>query len=386
MQNELAQTNQRESTALSIDLDQVAAGLTKIKAFQALVRKALVPDHDFGTIPGTPKPSLWKPGAEKLCKLLSLSDSYEVTDKVEDWDRGFFNYQLKCELRNIHDGKLISQGLGSCNSRESRYRYRWVFGSEVPGHIDKETLAVKTIRTRRGNNATMYRVENDDPYSLVNTLLKMAKKRAMVDATLSAGRLSDIFSQGGDPPGQGEDETTTLPQRRDQMFTYFKSQGVAKQRVLHLLGVGKPEEIGLEGLHRLRDIATNISSGSVSPDDVFGQPETEGPAAGDPEPETPADFGESAAEADEDSPESGSAGNVPNLAAQKTQFIGQVMDKLLELHPNDDANDQAARLRILKDVFGKVNLDDIGKLPLQIIEAGLKMIASKAPEAEEASE
>ncbi|KKK67335.1 hypothetical protein LCGC14_2955110, partial [marine sediment metagenome] len=39
------------------------------------------------------------------------------------------------------------------------------------------------------------RVENDDPYTLVNTLLKMAKKRALVDAVLSATRSSGLFTQ-----------------------------------------------------------------------------------------------------------------------------------------------------------------------------------------------
>jgi len=38
-------------------------------------------------------------------------------------------------------------------------------------------------------------VENEDIYSQVNTILKMAKKRALVDAALSAGRLSQVFTQ-----------------------------------------------------------------------------------------------------------------------------------------------------------------------------------------------
>jgi len=375
MNTQLATTNQHESTALQIDLDQVAAGLTKIKAFQSLVRKSLVPDHDYGVIPGTPKPSLWKPGAEKLCKLLSLSDSYIVEDKVEDWDHGFFAYTIRCELRNISDGNLIAQGLGSCNSREARYRYRWCFGSEVPSHIDKESLATKHIKTRKGNKATMYRVENDDPYSLVNTLLKMAKKRAMVDATLSAGRLSDIFSQGGDPPG--DDETTTLPQRREQMF-YFKSQGIAKQRVLDFLSVTRAEEIGLELLHRLRDIATQISNGAVSVDDVFGVSEDQTPEPpADPEPEGPVD---------EDLPGDGAEQSGPDLSGQKTQLVDQILCDLELLHPGGDAEGTADRLRVSKEIFGKVNKDDLLKLPAAILEAGLKMIASKVSEAQEASE
>jgi hypothetical protein len=77
---------------------------------------------------------------------------------------------------------------------EGRYRYRWVFQSDIPPHLDKNTLQKKQIPTKRGK-AWLYRVENDDVFSLVNTLLKMAKKRALVDAALSAGRLSEIFTE-----------------------------------------------------------------------------------------------------------------------------------------------------------------------------------------------
>lgn len=373
MENQLATRTPPESTALQINLDQVAGGLAKIKSFQALVRKSLVPDHDYGVIPGTPKPSLWKPGAEKLCKLLSLSDSYIVADKVEDWDRGFFSYQVTCELRNISDGKLIAQGLGSCNSREARYRYRWVFGSEVPHHIDKASLAVKSIRTRKGQKATMYRVENDDPYSLVNTLLKMAKKRAMVDAVLSAGRLSDIFSQGGEPPDASDDEMITLPRRREQMFQYFSSQGVAKQRVLDLLGVTRCEEIGLEGLHRLRDIATQIANGAISVDDVFGQCVDEGPATD----EIPAPESESR-ETEESDFDTGPEQGDPTLAERKSNLIEKITTALDQLH----GDEQAARLTTLKNIFGRTILTDIVKLPKAIIEAGLGIIEQQVRDAE----
>ena len=43
-------------------------------------------------------------------------------------------------------------------------------------------------------------------YTLVNTILKMAKKRALVDATLSAGRLSNIFTQDIEDMGLTEKE------------------------------------------------------------------------------------------------------------------------------------------------------------------------------------
>ena len=40
-----------------------------------------------------------------------------------------------------------------------------------------------------------YRIDNDDPYTLANTVLKMAKKRAQIDAVLTVASLSEIFTQ-----------------------------------------------------------------------------------------------------------------------------------------------------------------------------------------------
>jgi hypothetical protein len=116
----------------------------------------VVPGHDIGIIPGTEKPSLLKPGAEKIVMMMGLSSCYEIMDKVEDYEKGFFSYNIRCTLsRNGYD---ICEGVGNCNSRESKY--------------------VKA-----------------DPYSVANTILKMAKKRAYVDAALSVASLSDIFTQ-----------------------------------------------------------------------------------------------------------------------------------------------------------------------------------------------
>ena len=57
----------------------VALARERLMQFQQFVKEYLVDGEDFGTIPGTPKPTLYKPGADKLCELYSLADEYEVT-------------------------------------------------------------------------------------------------------------------------------------------------------------------------------------------------------------------------------------------------------------------------------------------------------------------
>lgn len=150
----------QELNALSIINDvnttSVTRSLDKIQEFQTLVRSQFTQEHDFGIIPGTDKPTMYKPGAEKLVMLLGLTSEFEITDSTRDWDRGFFQYQVKCSLKR--NGYVITEGLGSANTKEKKYI-------------------------------------NQDAYTLDNTVLKMAKKRALVDAALLVGSLSDVFTQ-----------------------------------------------------------------------------------------------------------------------------------------------------------------------------------------------
>lgn len=168
----------------SIDTNIVARTMEKIHAFQQVIQQAVKPGHDIGIIPGTNKPTLLKPGAEKIVMMMGLSSRYEIMDKVEDYEKGFFSYNIRCTLsRNGFD---ICEGVGNCNSRESKY--------------------VKA-----------------DPYSIANTILKMAKKRAYVDAALSVASLSDIFTQDLEDM-EGLEIQSTGPSHRDNQGKALKDQ------------------------------------------------------------------------------------------------------------------------------------------------------------------
>ncbi|WP_174521134.1 hypothetical protein [Alicyclobacillus kakegawensis] len=148
----------------SLNVDQVRQTMARINQFQQVVRATLKEGHDYGVIPGTgDKPTLKKPGAEKILMLLGLTSEYDVVERVQDYDSGFFAFTVRCRLSR--NGVVITEGYGHANTRERRY-----------------------TSTKRGK-------EPQDPYTLANTVLKMAKKRSQVDAALTVGSLSDIFTQ-----------------------------------------------------------------------------------------------------------------------------------------------------------------------------------------------
>lgn len=130
----------------------------RIDMLKKFIDEIMVPGVDYGIIPGIDKPSLLKSGAEKLCDVFGFSKRVEVINRVEDWRCGIFNFEVRVTLVCKSTNVIEAEGIGCCNSRESKYS------------------------SQRG-------------YDVMNTVLKMAKKRGLIDAVLSATRSSDLFTQ-----------------------------------------------------------------------------------------------------------------------------------------------------------------------------------------------
>jgi len=155
--------------------------------------------------------SLRKSGAEKLSMTFCLLPAYEVT--IEDMGGGHRNYQVTCRLTNSQ-GLFAGEGVGSCSTAEGKYRYRWdntwrpvpgsywatkdpnVLGG--PQFIHRKAWIEQEGGGRKQEWFIFERVDHDNPADYYNTALKMAKKRAQVDATITATAASDIFTQDVD--------------------------------------------------------------------------------------------------------------------------------------------------------------------------------------------
>lgn len=169
--------------------------LRRVQELQAFVAEVMVKDEDFGVIPGTQKPTLYQPGAQKLAELYGFSHRFITEEKIERWEEPLlFFYSMRCVLTSRHDGRFIGEGLGSCNSREDKYAWRWVGDRDLPKGIDKNALKSKT-RDGKNGKWVQYRLPNEDIASVVNTVMKMACKRAYVHAVISATRSAGVFTQ-----------------------------------------------------------------------------------------------------------------------------------------------------------------------------------------------
>ncbi len=173
---------------------------------------------DYGKVPGSQKPSLWNSGAQLLARFYGLAPEITILFKTEESNEQnpFFDFTVDCRLYGKNG--FVGSGIGSCNTRETRYAWRWVGESQLPRGMDKSTL-----QTRTSYDRTQYRIPTppDEVYTLKNTVLKMAEKRAFVDAVLRVTGASRIFThdiveehepgQGNTPVKTGQQSQPTKP-------------------------------------------------------------------------------------------------------------------------------------------------------------------------------
>ena len=135
----------------------VSAPAVPLNDIETIVAKYLKAGRDYDRLPNTAKPTLLKSGAEILADVFGFRTTAKVINRIENYDKQFVLYEVCVAIIN-KDGNVVAEGLGSCNSRERKY-----------------------LKTDFATN--------------LNTMLKIAKKRAYVDAILTATHSSKIFSQ-----------------------------------------------------------------------------------------------------------------------------------------------------------------------------------------------
>lgn len=160
-------------------------------------------DVDFGTIPGTSRPSLYKSGAEAIAMGYGLLQHYEMVSAIEslEGDVPFFMYTVKCNLCKVVNGQeyVFSSAYGSANTREKR----------------------------NGRN---------DAFNSANATLKMAQKRALTSAAIAVSGLSSAFTMDVEDMGfnrevenmtfdtTNPDDKITKPQAK-RLFAIAKNYG-----------------------------------------------------------------------------------------------------------------------------------------------------------------
>lgn len=217
-----------QAASQNLDMLSVEEVIQQTSRIQQVMRAVMHEGEHYGVIPGTgrkkkkgdgeeeddERKSLYKPGAEKLGLVFRLAPRFFGERDPIDMGDGHREYIITCELYSIVSGRTVGSGVGSCSTMESKYRWRSgpkdATGRPVPREywdirfskpLDaQDMLGGPGFVVGKGESGWEIfergeRVPNTDLADQYNTVLKMAKKRAHIDAMLTATAASDIFTQ-----------------------------------------------------------------------------------------------------------------------------------------------------------------------------------------------
>jgi len=216
----------------SVPIEQIEG---QVKDIQKVMDSLMKEGTHYDDVTGGGLNSLLQPGAEKLCMAFKFAPSFDVErrdyapDEVpnaEEPVEGHREYIVNCELHHRPTGQYVGSGRGSCSTLESKYRYRKIDQTTkvpIPGDfwdsyedsmanadfsILEEELKANGVDMPDGAEAGVtkddngeWRItvqakgENPDIADQYNTVLKMAEKRALVNAVKRSTAASDIFTQ-----------------------------------------------------------------------------------------------------------------------------------------------------------------------------------------------
>ena len=160
-----------------------------VNLMQDVMLEVMKDGTHYGTIPGTKSKSLYKAGAEKLMATFRLAAKPEVQDLSAG---GEIAYRVTVNLLSAN-GAFVGAGIGECSSAEDKYSWRAAVCDEEYDGTPENRRRVKFAKYK--GQVEKKKQVRTNPADVANTILKMAKKRAQVDAVITATAASDIFTQ-----------------------------------------------------------------------------------------------------------------------------------------------------------------------------------------------
>jgi len=234
----------------------------QVNLIQEVMKSVMQDGQHYGVIPGAgSKPTLLKPGAEKLMLTFHLSPDPIVEDlSTPDSHR----YRVTCRICD-RDGHFLGAGLGEASSNEEKYKWR---AAVCPEEFDETPEDRKRKKWKKGYGGGAAQAVNQirtEPADIANTILKMAKKRSLVDAALTVTGASDIFTQDIEdmPPemlGGKHQETKEPAKKADTQTDPAKISDAQRKRFYAIAkGTGFSDDeikahLALSGIERTSDI------------------------------------------------------------------------------------------------------------------------------------
>lgn len=230
---------------VSIDRPATAVEIrAQVNLIQEVMRAVMIDGVHFGTIPGTDKPTLYKPGSEKILSTFRIACEPIVTDlSTHDEAR----YRVEARGTSQATGAYLGSGVGEASSMEEKYKWRSAVCQE---EFDETPEDRRRLKWKKGyGDKPAYQVPQvrTNHQDVANTILKMAKKRGQIDMTLTVTAASDVFNQDiedlpdgvreavvgdeGAPPAAARKPAPQPPQRKSQAAAASPANATARIKV-----------------------------------------------------------------------------------------------------------------------------------------------------------
>ena len=166
----------------------------QVQLIQQVMEAVMKKDIHYGVIPGTQKPTLYKAGSEKILATFRISAQPREVEDLSTSDEIRYRvkvYGVAMENENI----IFGVGIGECSSSEGKYKWRTPVCDEEFNATSDDRRQLVWKKGYEGKPAYQQKQVRTNPSDVANTILKMAKKRAQIDMTLTATGASDVFDQ-----------------------------------------------------------------------------------------------------------------------------------------------------------------------------------------------
>lgn len=183
MTTEIAAQEVRPPELLKLTAKEIKAD---VQLIQQVMKDLFVKDVHHGIIPGTKKNTLYKPGAEKIMVIFRLSGEPIIEDLSTPDE---IRYRIRVRITHQVTGNTIGWGVGEGSSNEEKYKWK----KAVLGEYNATAEDRRRLKFYDDGKPTMQVRANIA--DVANTVLKMTKKRALVDGTLTCTAASDVFDQ-----------------------------------------------------------------------------------------------------------------------------------------------------------------------------------------------
>lgn len=161
------------------------------RLIQEVMKAVMKENTHYGVIPGCKLPSLYKAGSEAILSTFRIA----VDPSVEDLSV-YDCFRYRVTLRGIiPTGEIVGAGIGECSTDEEKYKWRGIVCDAEYDNTPEDRRRIKYAKPTSWNNGGVVKQVRTNPSDLANTVLKMAKKRAQIDLTLTATGASDCFAQ-----------------------------------------------------------------------------------------------------------------------------------------------------------------------------------------------